>query len=130
MPTARETGADPFKLTFKPVTAATREDFIAVFDGPGGPKYCWCMAWRQISGDRQQASNATRKREILERVDAKVPIGLVGYADGDPVGWVSIAPRDTYRPLGGPAPEDGRRSGHLSACTSAAFFAVRVSPIR
>jgi len=35
------------------------------------------------------------------RVVAGVPIGLLGYLDGEPVAWCSIAPRETYRRLGG-----------------------------
>ena len=31
-----------------------------------------------------------------------VPIGLLGYSGGEPVAWCSIAPRTTYRDLGGP----------------------------
>ena len=30
-----------------------------------------------------------------------IPIGLLGYSDGEPVAWCSIAPRTTYRNLGG-----------------------------
>jgi len=30
-----------------------------------------------------------------------IPIGLLGYSDGEPVAWCSIAPRATYRNLGG-----------------------------
>jgi GNAT superfamily N-acetyltransferase len=96
-------------LTFKPVTAATREDFVAVFEGPGGPKYCWCMAWRQSSTEVKDSSSASRKKQMLGRIDAKTPVGLVGYHAGEPVAWVSIAPRDTYRALGGPAAERGER---------------------
>jgi GNAT superfamily N-acetyltransferase len=94
-------------LTFKPVTTATRADFVAVFEGPGGPKYCWCMAWRQSSAEVKDSSSASRKRQMLGRIDAGTPVGLVGYHDGEPVAWVSIAPRDTYRELGGPEAEKG-----------------------
>jgi hypothetical protein len=31
-----------------------------------------------------------------------MPIGLLGYSEGEPVAWCSIAPRPTYRDLGGP----------------------------
>ena len=31
-----------------------------------------------------------------------MPIGLLGYLAAEPVAWCSIAPRPTYRPLGGP----------------------------
>jgi GNAT superfamily N-acetyltransferase len=30
-----------------------------------------------------------------------IPIGLLGYSDDEPVAWCSIAPRTTYRNLGG-----------------------------
>ena len=30
-----------------------------------------------------------------------MPIGILGYRDGAPIAWCSIAPRDTYRHLGG-----------------------------
>ncbi|MCP9895462.1 GNAT family N-acetyltransferase [Vulcanococcus limneticus Candia 3F8] len=29
------------------------------------------------------------------------PVGLLGYRGTDPVAWCSVAPRDSYRPLGG-----------------------------
>lgn len=97
----------PAKLTFKPVTVATRDDFIAVFAGRGGPKYCWCMAWRATKEELKDASSSAREKQMLSRIDAGVPVGLVGYAAGEPVGWVSIAPRDTYRRLGGPDAREG-----------------------
>src|SRR5690606_15351603 len=33
---------------------------------------------------------------------AGTPVGLVGYLEGEPVAWVAIAPRETYRDLGRP----------------------------
>ena len=52
-----------------------------------------------------------RKASMKQRVDAGTPIGLIGYAEGAPVAWCSVAPRSTYRRLGGleaagEAPED------------------------
>jgi GNAT superfamily N-acetyltransferase len=106
---ASEVDAKPVKLSFKPVTKTTRADFIAVFDGPGGPKYCWCMAWRQSNAEVKDSSGFSRRKQMLGRIDAGTPVGLVGYADGEPVAWVSIAPRETYRELGGPAAEPEER---------------------
>jgi GNAT superfamily N-acetyltransferase len=94
-------------LTFKPVTKTTKDDFVTVFDGPGGPKYCWCMAWRQSNAEVKDSSGPSRKRQMLGRINAGTPVGLVGYYDGEPVAWVSIAPRETYRKLGGPEAEEG-----------------------
>ena len=38
---------------------------------------------------------------MKSRVEGGVPIGILGYHDGAPIAWCSIAPRDTYRELGG-----------------------------
>ena len=97
------------RLTFKPVTKATEDDFVAVFAGPGGPKYCWCMAWRATNDERKDATNASRRQQILSRIADGVPVGLVGYAEGEPVAWVSIAPKETYLRLGGPEARPGEK---------------------
>jgi GNAT superfamily N-acetyltransferase len=65
------------------------------------------MAWRQTNAEVKEASGPARKKQMLGRIDAGVAVGLVGYAHGEPLAWVSIAPRDTYRPLGGPEAEPG-----------------------
>ena len=53
------------------------------------------MAWRRMprSEDRKSAMEA--------RVRGKVPVGILGYLEARPVAWCSIAPRPTYRALGG-----------------------------
>lgn len=43
---------------------------------------------------------------MKRRVRENVPVGLLGYLDEDPVAWCSVAPRPTYRPLGGLEAED------------------------
>lgn len=97
------------KLVFRPVTRSRWPDFETLFEGPGAPKYCWCMAWRSTAEERHGATNATRKAALKKRVDARTPIGILGYAAGEPVAWCSIAPRDSYRPLGGPEAADGEK---------------------
>jgi hypothetical protein len=49
-----------------------------------------------------------------------VPTGILGYQDGEPIGWCSVAPRPTYRPLGGPP--DGDPEGVWSIVC---FFVTR-----
>jgi GNAT superfamily N-acetyltransferase len=83
------------KLRFAEVTKANRSDFEKLFEAKGGPSYCWCMAWREIA-DRQHASNADRKAGIMSRIAAGTPVGILAYSEGEPVGWCSIAPRETY----------------------------------
>jgi GNAT superfamily N-acetyltransferase len=41
-------------------------------------------------------------------------VGLIGYLEGEPVAWVSIAPRETYRELGGPPAEEGEKIWSLA----------------
>jgi predicted GNAT family acetyltransferase len=94
-------------LEFRPVTAANVAEFEAFFTTPGAPKWCWCMVWRRTSAEAKQKAPADRKRMMMERIAAGTPVGLLA-CDGDtPVAWVSVAPRDTYRNLGGPEARPG-----------------------
>lgn len=102
------------ELAFRPVTQSTAKDFEAVFERPGGPKYCWCMAWRGTPEENKAGKGEVRRHQILGRIAEGVPVGLVGYAEGEPVAWVSVAPRDTFRGLGGPAAESGEHIWSLS----------------
>lgn len=35
------------------------------------------------------------------RIDNGTPVGLLAYKDGKPIGWCAVAPRDSYKNLGG-----------------------------
>lgn len=96
------------RLTFKPVTTANLADFETLFEGPGGPKYCWCMVWRATPEEGRNTKGPVRRVQMLARIARGVPVGLIG-CDGDnvPRAWVSIAPKQTYRRLGGPEPRTG-----------------------
>jgi GNAT superfamily N-acetyltransferase len=61
------------------------------------------MVWRQGTRRSGPEGRAERKAGIQNRVQANEPLGLLGYLDGTPVAWCSVAPRDTYRALGRPA---------------------------
>jgi GNAT superfamily N-acetyltransferase len=88
------------RMTFRPVTPARWSDLEDLFESRGGPKYCWCMAWRATS-ERHDMSRSQRKLALKSRVKNGIPIGILGYLDGVPIAWCSIAPRPTYRKLGG-----------------------------
>lgn len=94
-------------LTFRPVALDIRADFEALFALPGAPKHCWCMVWRRSAAEAKQNDPASRKVQMLQRIGTGMPVGLLAYSDGTPVAWVSIAPRETYRNLGGPSARDG-----------------------
>jgi GNAT superfamily N-acetyltransferase len=88
-------------LTFREVDHETWPDLEQLFESRGGPKYCWCMVWRMAPAERKLLNNSERKSSLKQRVDTATPIGIVGYLDQEPVAWCSIAPRPTFRGLGG-----------------------------
>src|SRR5258708_37746611 len=61
------------------------------------------MVWRASSAEAKCKDGTNRRAQIKSRVDSGIPIGLIGDMGDQPVAWCSIAPRETYRPLGGPA---------------------------
>lgn len=95
-------------LTFHPVDHTRWDDLAALFEARGGPKSCWCMVWRGQGDEAKRTDGPSRRKAMHRRVTADEPVGLLGYLDGEPAAWCSIAPRETYRPLGGPPePEAG-----------------------
>jgi GNAT superfamily N-acetyltransferase len=97
----------PPKLVFHEVDGHRWPDFEALFSAKGAPSYCWCMVWR--TAPRAGAGPADKKAAMRERIAGGVPVGLLGYLDDQPVAWCSIAPRATYRPLGGLAEAAGEQ---------------------
>ncbi|PDQ20822.1 GNAT family N-acetyltransferase [Mesorhizobium sanjuanii] len=90
--------ADWSEIRFTEVTPSTRGDFEMLFEQPGGPKYCWCMAWRNLD-NREHAASDERKRAMMALIGAGTPVGILAHLGGKTVGWCSIAPRETYRKL-------------------------------
>ncbi len=90
-------------LEIHAVTADRWTDMETLFErrGPRGghrnaPAYgCWCMYWR----DRAVEHGEQKKRAMKEIVRSGREPGLLAYQDGEPVGWVAVAPRKEYTPL-------------------------------
>lgn len=89
------------ELTIRPVTKECWKDFEALFEGRGSPHYCWCMAWRVNENKNSIPGKAGKKASMKNRVDSGIPIGILAYHDDQPIAWCSIAPRESYRKLGG-----------------------------
>jgi GNAT superfamily N-acetyltransferase len=96
-------------LVFRTVDDGRWPDFESLFESPGAPKYCWCMVWRRNAEEAKRHAGPDRKRQMKKRIGSGVPVGLLAYSGKEPVAWVSIAPRETYRSLGGPAAGEGER---------------------
>ncbi len=90
-------------LAVLPATADRWPDLVELFErkGPRGgrrnaPAYgCWCMYWRE----RSLGHGTPKKRAMGALVRGGREPGLLAYADGSPVGWVAVAPREEYAAL-------------------------------
>ena len=90
-------------IAVHPATSERWADLVELFErrGPRGghrnvPAYgCWCMYWR----DRSLGHGTPKKRALGALVRGGHEPGLIAYADGSPVGWVAVAPREEYAAL-------------------------------
>src|SRR5439155_10737512 len=95
------------KLTVVPANEASWDDLVAIFDtSEGGPRGQRCMCqrfkvhgwiWRDSTQDERTA--LLRAQTACGDPDAAATSGLVGYLDGEPVGWVAVEPRTAYPKL-------------------------------
>ena len=74
-------------------------DLRQLFDEGGDAKACQCAFWRvRASGWGDWTRD--RNRTVLEKVAGRRPAaGLIAYAEGRAVGWVSVGPREDYERL-------------------------------
>jgi GNAT superfamily N-acetyltransferase len=82
-----------------PVTGERWPDLVRLFEHHGNPGYCWCMSWRLTSTAYTQLDSQGRRQAFESLIQAGAPVGILGYLDNEPVGWCSIAPRETYTRL-------------------------------
>jgi GNAT superfamily N-acetyltransferase len=84
------------QLTCKPLTEAEWPDFVKLFDEHGVQDGCWCMYWRLKRLDYHRQYGEGNKLAINRIVSSGNVPGILAYLDRQPVGWCSIAPRETY----------------------------------
>ncbi len=80
-------------IVVRPVDRENWSDFARLFESRGAPHYCWCTPYRTPS---QQLTADERKAYMHDLVENGTPIGVLAYDGDEPVGWCSIAPRETY----------------------------------
>lgn len=84
-----------------PVDTSNWTDFETLFKSKGAPGYCWCMAWRMTKEELKNNTSSNRKKFIKNRVSSGTPVGLIANLENEPIAWCSVAPRETYKRLGG-----------------------------
>ena len=94
------------KLTLHPLTPERWPDLEALFMARGcsEARRCWCMYYRVSGketgftrpGDGQPARAKAALRKLAKN---DPPAGLIGYRGEQPVGWISLGPREDYAKL-------------------------------
>ena len=84
---------------FYPVTVDRLADLTRFSEEHGKFRYCSCMRWRMRSTDYQGSSKEDRVVALEDLVRGGIPVGVLAYLGGKPVGWCSVAPRESYAAL-------------------------------
>ena len=81
---------------FAPATVSRWKDLEKLFGPRGACAGCWCMWWRLPRRDWVAGKGEGNRRALRKLMrDGCIP-GIIAYADGEPVGWVALAPRKEY----------------------------------
>lgn len=86
-------------LDYHPVTRERLDDLRRFSEAHGKFRYCSCMRWRMTSAEYSRSTKETRIAALDALIVEGTPVGVLAYADGEPVGWVSVAPRETLGAL-------------------------------
>jgi GNAT superfamily N-acetyltransferase len=86
-------------LEYHPVTRERLPDLRRFSERHGKFRYCSCMRWRMTSADYSRSTKEERVAALDAHVETDIPVGVLAYRDGEPVGWVSVAPRETLGAL-------------------------------
>lgn len=89
------------KLKFTAVDKSNWKDLEKLFESRGGPHSCWCMVWRNMDEGKDRTKKNDKKESLKSYIGKGVPVGLLCYDNFEPIAWCSIAPRNSYRELGG-----------------------------
>jgi GNAT superfamily N-acetyltransferase len=93
-----DAGSDTM-LNVHAVTPERWPDLEQLFGRRGACGGCWCMWFRLPRREYEAGRGEANRRALQSLVQSGRPPGLIGYADGVPVAWCSVAPRPEYRRL-------------------------------
>ena len=85
-------------FSWRPANEATGEDLEVVFDA-GGARKCRCQALKVPGWIWRDTTQEERDVALVEQAGCGTSgptSGLVGYAGGEPAGWVAVEPRENY----------------------------------
>lgn len=83
----------------QPLTKERWRDFAELFGAKGACGGCWCMFWRLPRKQFDAQKGDGNRLAMKDLVESGLIPGLLGYLDGRPVGWCSVAPREQFPAL-------------------------------
>ncbi|RBY89156.1 GNAT family N-acetyltransferase [Blastococcus sp. TBT05-19] len=97
---------------------------VAALVGPKRPdaNVCWCLSYRIGSKDNRALTGAARGERVRQLVREDLPLGVLAYDDGEPVGWAAVHPR------AGTTFATNRRIPHVDDLDVWSLWCVRVRP--
>jgi GNAT superfamily N-acetyltransferase len=87
------------KFQVHPLTPDRWGDLEDLFGERGACGGCWCMLWRLKRSEFEKQKGAANKAALKGVVVSGDTPGILAYADGSPIGWCAVAPRETYPAL-------------------------------
>lgn len=91
--------SDNASIQFRELTPDRWSDLEALFGARGACGGCWCMLWRLKRSEFEKQKGAQNKASFKAVVDSGKAPGILAYANGSPIGWCALAPRETYPAL-------------------------------
>jgi GNAT superfamily N-acetyltransferase len=92
-------GEEMSDLKFHPLTPDRWLDIERLFGERGACGGCWCMFWRLAHSDFMRQRGEMNRNAFKSSIDSGNVPGILAYASGQPVGWCSVAPRETFARL-------------------------------
>ena len=92
--------ATKLKPRLEPLTPDRWSDFQDLFGPRGACAGCWCMEPRLTRSEWTKNQGEKNRRAMKRLVEkGKRPPGLLAYVGREPVGWISIEPRESFSKL-------------------------------
>jgi GNAT superfamily N-acetyltransferase len=82
--------------SFRPLTPERWADLAALFGPRGACGGCWCMSWLVTRKEFEARKGEGNRRAFKAIVEKGAEPGILAYANGEPVGWCAVAPRERY----------------------------------
>ncbi len=87
------------QIEFHALTSDRWSDLEALFGERGACGGCWCMWWRLKRSEYEKQKGEGNRKAMKAIVDSGQVPGILAYAEGMPIAWCSVAPRDSFSVL-------------------------------